>query len=196
MFHNVPQPILDRMAYLEAIDASDRLDGTPKAQRLRQIPPETGRFLAILAAAAPPGQLLEIGTSAGYSSLWLSRACRQRGDRLVTFEHSADKAALARETFHIAGVEDVVALVQDDALQHIGSYSGIAFCFVDCEKELYLPLYEAIVPKLLPGGLFTADNILSHQAALQSFVERALADERLDAVVVPIGTGVLVGRKL
>ena len=50
MFHPIPKPMLDRMAYLEAVDARDREDGTPKAQRLRQIPPETGRFLALLAA--------------------------------------------------------------------------------------------------------------------------------------------------
>ncbi len=84
---------------LEERDARDRLDGTPQAQRLRQIPPETGRFLAILLAAAPPGKVIEVGTSAGYSGLWLSLACRLRGDRLITFEKNPEKVRLAQETF-------------------------------------------------------------------------------------------------
>ena len=71
MFHAVPQPILDRMRYLEEVDTQDRQDGTPRLQRLRQIPPETGKFLALLAASVPEGAYIEIGTSAGYSSFHL-----------------------------------------------------------------------------------------------------------------------------
>lgn len=196
MFHHIPQPILDRMTYLQSVDTIDRLDGTSRPQRLRQIPPVTGRFLAVLAAAAPPGQLLEIGTSAGYSSLWLSLACRQRGDRLVTFEVAEGKAALAQETFRAARVEDVVTLVHGDARLHLAAYPRVAFCFLDCEKELYPEMYDRVVPNLVPGGIFTADNAISHQEYLQPFIDNALADERLDALVVPVGKGVLVCRKL
>ena len=92
MFHDIPAPVVERMAFLEAIDAQDRLDGTPKVARLRQIPPETGRFLALLAASAPPGAVIEIGTSGGYSGLWLALACRQRGDCLTTFDSDAEKS--------------------------------------------------------------------------------------------------------
>lgn len=196
MFHHIPQPILDRMTYLQSVDTIDRLDGTSRPQRLRQIPPVTGRFLAVLAAAAPPGQLLEIGTSAGYSSLWLSLACRQRGDRLVTFEVAEGKAALAQETFRAARVEDVVTLVHGDARLHLAAYPRVAFCFLDCEKELYPEMYDRVVPNLVPGGIFAADNAISHQEYLQPFIDNALADERLDALVVPVGKGVLVCRKL
>jgi len=87
------------MKYLEQIDAADRMDGTPRAQRLRQIPPETGKFLAIMAANAPGGAFLQIGTSAGYSTLWLSLACEMIGQTIHTFEVLPDKARLARETF-------------------------------------------------------------------------------------------------
>lgn len=71
MFHTISPAMQAQMQRLEQIDAQDRLDGTPRTQRLRQIPAETGQFLAILAASAPPGHLIEIGTSAGYSTLWL-----------------------------------------------------------------------------------------------------------------------------
>jgi predicted O-methyltransferase YrrM len=184
------------MAYLEGVDARDRLDGTPKALRMRQIPPDTGRFLSILAAGAPPGQVIEVGTSAGYSGLWLSLACRQRGDRLTTFEVDLHKVRLARETVQQARVEDVVQVVQGDARDHLPGIQPLAFCFVDCEKELYGEIYELAIPNLVSGGLFAADNALSHQAELSSFIGRALSDSRVDGLVVPVGKGVLLCRKI
>src|SRR6187549_1640809 len=110
MFADIPVAMLERMRELEAIDSRDRQDGTPRLERLRQVPPETGRFLALSAAAAPPGRWVEIGTSAGYSAMWIALAARERGARLVTFEVLAEKARLARETFARAGVSDVVEL--------------------------------------------------------------------------------------
>ena len=83
MYGTIPQVILDRMRYLEAADARDRADGTPRMKRLRQITPETGKFIALLAAAAPKGRWVEIGTSAGYSTLWLALACREHEDPRV-----------------------------------------------------------------------------------------------------------------
>ncbi len=71
MLHNIPEPVKNRMKYLENIDTEDRVDGTPRMERLRQIPPETGKFLSILAASAPNGEFLEIGTSGGYSTMWI-----------------------------------------------------------------------------------------------------------------------------
>jgi caffeoyl-CoA O-methyltransferase len=196
LFHQIPQPILERMAYLETIDASDRLDGTPKGLRMRQVPPETGRFLAILAAGAPPGQLLEVGTSAGYSGLWLSLACRQRDQRLSTFEVDAQKVKLARETFRLANVEDVVQVVQGDACQHLAECERVAFCFMDAEKDIYQQVYELVVPNLVPGGYFAADNALNHRDELEPFIQHALSDRRVDGLVVPVGKGVLWCRKI
>jgi caffeoyl-CoA O-methyltransferase len=196
MFHPMPKPILDRMAYLEAIDATDRFDGTPQAQRLRQIPPETGRFLALIAASAPPGDVVEIGTSGGYSSLWLILACAQRGDRLNTFEAAENKVQLAQETFAAAEVERHVRLVHGDARSKLVEFERIAFCFLDAEKDIYTECYEQVVLRLAPGGFFVADNVISHQAELAGFIEHALGDERVDALVVPIGKGLLVCRRI
>ncbi|SPE58696.1 conserved hypothetical protein [Verrucomicrobia bacterium] len=195
MFTDMPQEILARMTELERIDARDRTDGTPRMKRLRQIPPEVGKFIAILAAAAPAGRWIEIGTSAGYSTMWLALACRAVGRKILTYEILADKAALARQTVATAGISDVVELVHGDALDHLPGDKDIAFCFLDAEKEIYGRCYEAVVPGMTPGGIFVADNAISHQAALQPMLDRALKDERLDAVIVPIGRGVLVCRK-
>lgn len=196
MLHNIPEPIQQQMRVLEAIDARDRVDGTPRLQRMRQIPPETGKFLALLAASAPEGRMIEIGTSAGYSTLWLSLACRERGDRITTFELLPEKERLARETFRSAGVEEIIELVAGDALNYLANIQNIAFCFLDAEKEIYGACYEAVIPNMVSGGLLVADNAINHQDVLQPVIERALVDERVDALVVPIGKGELLCRKL
>jgi caffeoyl-CoA O-methyltransferase len=196
MFHDIRPAVLERMRELEETDRRDRADGTPRPRRLRQIPPETGRFLALLAALSPAGAWLEIGTSAGYSTLWLALACEQCGRRLTTFEILPEKTALARETIRRAGVGPVVDLVEGDAREKLGSYPQVAFCFLDAEKEIYSDCYGAVVPNLVPGGILAADNAISHGEALQPMLEKAFADARVDAAVVPVGKGVLVCRKI
>jgi len=196
MFHNIRPSILERMHHLEMIDKQDRLDGTPRSHRLRQVPPETGHFLALLLAGAPEGSVLEIGTSAGYSTLWLALACELLHRRIVTFELLPEKVSLARETFHKAGVEQVVELVAGDALEYLPKFQRIGFCFLDAEKEIYQACYDMIVPKLVPGGLLVADNAINHQETLKPMLKQALEDARVDGLIVPIGKGVLVCRKV
>ena len=196
MFHNISQTIMDRMKYLEDLDAGDRRDGTPTSQRLRQIPAETGKFIALLAASAPKGTYLEIGTSAGYSTLWLALACREVGRKITTFEVVKEKAKLAKETFKLAGVEKVVELVIGDAREYLKNYKTVSFCFLDAEKEIYADCYEIIIPNMVSGGLLVADNAVSHKEILEPMLNRALNDKRVDALIVPIERGELVCRKL
>jgi caffeoyl-CoA O-methyltransferase len=195
MFHDVPESIHQKMDELEKRDAIDRVDGTARLDRLRQIPPVTGQFLALMAASAPEGAWIEIGTSAGYSALWLALACRERGQTLTTFEILAAKSAMAAQTIAAAGVSDVVTLVEGDFLAHVDTLGDIGFCFLDAEKDVYGLCYEAVVPRLVPGALLVADNAINHQAALQPMLDAALSDPRVDALVVPIGKGELVCRK-
>ncbi len=196
MFYNIPKAIEKRMRYLEALNKKQRRNGTPDLQRLRQITPETGMFLALLAAAAPEGTYLEIGTSAGYSALWLALACKELGRKLVTFEVLEEKVNLAMETFRIAGIEEIVELIRGDAREYLPNYQNISFCFLDAEKDVYLECYEKVIPNMMRGGLLIADNAISHKNILKKMLERALHDERVDALVVPIGNGELFCRKL
>ena len=196
MFHNIPKTIEERMHYLESLDDKERLDEKPPLHRLRQIPPETGKFIALLAATAPQGTYLEIGTSAGYSTLWLALACKELGRKLVTFEVLEEKAHLAKATFKVAGVEQVIELVTGDAREYLHNYRNVSFCFLDAEKEAYYDCYEKVVPNMVSGGLLVADNAISHKNELKAMLERALNDQRVDALVVPIGRGELVCRKL
>lgn len=196
MFHRIPTRVLKRMQYLEQLDAQHRKEAMSHAKRLRQIPPATGRFLALLAAGAPEGVYIEIGTSGGYSALWLSLACRAAGKRLTTFEVLEEKAALAKETFEQAGVDDVVDLVVGDAREHLADYRNVSFCFLDADKALYEECYEAVIPTMVQGGLLVADNIISHQEILKKMVTKTVKDRRVDSMIVPIGSGLLVCRKI
>jgi caffeoyl-CoA O-methyltransferase len=195
VFHDIPEPMRARMAHLEAIDARDRVDGTPLSHRLRQVTRDTGHFLALMAASTPAGRWVEVGTSAGYSALWIALAARAVGRRLETFEVLPNKIALARQTVRAAQVEDVVDVVLADAREWLRERRDVAFCFLDAEKDTYLACYDAVVPNLVTGGLLLADNVISHRDALASLVDRAAGDRRVDAVVVPVGKGVLLCRK-
>lgn len=192
MFHEIDPRITARMRELEALDAAQRKADEPRLQRLCQVPPETGRFLALQCAASPPGVAVEVGTSGGYSAMWLSLACAPPGRRLVTFERLEAKLAIARETFSRTGI--AVEQVFGDAREHLAALGGVGFCFLDAEKSEYRSYYEAIVPRMVKGGLLLADNITSHHDQLAGFVEAVSRDARVDAVVVPIGKGVLLAR--
>ena len=196
MFHNIPAPIRSQMIRLESIDAADRLDGTPHLKRLRQVPPETGKFLALAAASIPGGDIIEIGTSAGYSSLWIMLACLQAGRKLTTYEVLREKVQLARETFRLANVEDHLSLVEADARYALSLHNKIAFCFLDAEKDVYAACYEQVVPRLVKGGFLIADNAINHRVSLDEFLTAALHDKRLDALIAPIGKGLLICRKI
>ncbi|MHB8244454.1 MAG: O-methyltransferase [Acidimicrobiales bacterium] len=195
MFHDIQTDMLECMHELERRDEADRTDGTARLDRLRQIPEDTGRFLALWAASVPEGALIEIGTSAGYSALWLSLACRATARTLTTFEVLPQKAALARETFSRSGVNDLIRLVEGDFLDHADELDRVAFCFLDAEKEAYEACYNLVVPLLVPGGILIADNAINHKETLQPMLDAALVDERVDALIVPIGKGELVCRR-
>ncbi|MDH4211126.1 MAG: O-methyltransferase [candidate division WOR-3 bacterium] len=192
MFHKIPDQVKTRMGYLEDLDRQHRSEGAPSNIRLRQVPRETGKFLAIMASLAPAGTYLEIGTSGGYSALWLALACRELGRKLITFEILPQKVDIARETFRAAEVEDVVELIPGDAREYLDNCSDISFCFLDAEKEMYRECYEKIIPNMVEHGILIADNVISHKDVLKDMVEHALSDRRVDTVVVPIGSGLLL----
>jgi len=197
MFQDIPERIAKRMQYLERLDAEHRKHGDmAHFDRLRQVPPATGKLLALLAAGAPAGMFLELGTSGGYSTLWLSLAARAAGRKIVTFEKSETKIRLARETLKAAEVESIVEIVAGDALDHLARYHEVAFCFLDVEKSVYLSCYETLVPNMVPGGLVVADNVISHRDDCAAMLKRALTDTRVDALIVPVGSGLLVARKI
>jgi predicted O-methyltransferase YrrM len=196
MFHNISENVKKRMQYLEEIDSRDRTDGTPRLKRLRQITPDTGRFLSILAANAPKGEFIEIGTSAGYSTLWIAIACKLIKNKVITFEVLKEKIELAKETFKITNMESYVELIEGDAREFINNFKKISFCFLDAAKRIYEECYDLVIPNMVRGGIFVADNAITHYEDLKPMLDKTLADRRVDALIVPIGKGELLCRKI
>jgi predicted O-methyltransferase YrrM len=196
MLHNIPEPVKNRMKYLEKINVENRVDGTPRMERLHQIPPETGKFLSILAAGVPNGEFLEIGTSGGYSTMWIALACIERGIKVKTFEILGKKIKLAKETFRESKMANYVELVEGDARDFLKEEKNISFCFLDAEKEIYEECYDIIIPNMVKGGLLVADNAIDQYDVLKPMIDKALSDEHVDALIVPIGNGELLCRKI
>jgi caffeoyl-CoA O-methyltransferase len=189
----VPAQVHTAMARLEARDAEDRVDGTPQSQRLRAISPEVGQLLLTLAVGIGARTIVEIGTSGGYSTLWLASAARQSGGQVITFEVDPAKIERARQSFEAAGVNDVVEQRASDGAAGLAEHNGtVDLVFIDCEKDDYLRMLDPAIGALRSGGLLVADNLISHEADLTEFRDTALADSRLTGLVVPIGRGELV----
>ncbi len=196
MFHNIPAKIQSRMKYLEEIDKRDRVNGTERLKRLRQIPPETGKFLAMLACGCPQGNFIEIGTSAGYSTLWLSLAAKEKGFKITTFEKLPEKIALAKETFKSAEIEEYVDLKEGDALEYLKKIDNISFCFLDAEKEIYEECYEIIKDKIIQNGMIVADNAINHYETIKPMIDKVMKNTKFDSLIVPIGKGELICRRI
>lgn len=181
---------------LESEDRADRSDGTPRSRRLRAVTPEVGRFLNLLAKVMSTRRILEIGTSGGYSTLWLAEAVSETGGTVTTLELDPAKIERSRRTFAGAGVERLVTIVPGDARETVRTLTpGFDLVFLDVEKELYLELLNPLVSSLRPGGVLVADNLLSHADDLAAFREAAEAHPELECVLVPIPRGELLCRK-
>jgi caffeoyl-CoA O-methyltransferase len=193
----VPPRIRAVMHALEERDERDRSDGTPRPERLRAIRPEVGDLLCSLALASRARTIVEIGTSGGYSTLWLAVAAGRTGGRVTTFEIDPAKVALATTTFAEAGVAGLVDLRAEDGLAGLGRLDGGAdLVFLDAEKEDYEAFVEGVVRALRPGGVLVADNLLSHAEALEGFRHAALGHPSLQGLVVPVGRGELLAVKI
>jgi caffeoyl-CoA O-methyltransferase len=121
---------------------------------------EDGRMLRIFTEAANAKHVVEIGTSTGYSSLWICLALQSTGGRLTTFEIDRGRAELARDHFRKADVAQLVTVIEGDAHQNIARLAApIDLVFIDADKEGYLDYLNKLLPLVRPGGLILADNI-------------------------------------
>lgn len=156
--------------------------------------PVSAEVLVFLARLARATRVVEVGTSNGYSAIVLGAAVRTQGGSVVTIERDGNIAEEARANIADAGLPDVVTVVPGSAYKVLRDLAGPwDFAFLDATKQEYLGYLERILPKLSPRALLVADNMLSHAEELKEFRSTVLADPRMDATVLPVGTGLLVG---
>jgi predicted O-methyltransferase YrrM len=178
------------LARLEEEDAREREQGVPPERRARQVARTTGQFLFALVAPQTDCEVLEIGGSRGYSTIWLAAGVRHLGGRVLSLESDSVKAEAWRRNVAEAGLEDTADLIEGDAFQSLAAIDDVFdVVFVDAEKEDYETLFELARPKVEPGALFVADNVLSHAEALGEYSRRRQADATLESVTVPLDRG-------
>jgi predicted O-methyltransferase YrrM len=186
----IDERVLGVLARLENEDAAEREAGLPAAQRSRQVEPTTGRFLFALAACQAGVEILEIGGSRGYSSIWLASGARVLGGRMVSLEHDPAKCEAWRANVEDAGLDEWAELVEGDAFATLVSVEDtFDLVFLDAEKDDYEQLFAFARPLLEPGGLVVADNVLSHADALGAYSAARQADPTLSSVTVTLDRG-------
>ena len=182
--------LIDLLIDLEAKDAGERVKGLSSSVRMRNITPDVGLFLNILVKATKATSLLEIGTSNGYSTIWLGLATQENNGQLITLEVDPRKVKLAKENLEKAGLANTVKLIEGDAKETLSILEKeFDFVFLDAEKEDYLEFFHLIFPKLKIGGVIVADNVISHAEDLKEYIDFVRANPNLQSVLVPIGRG-------
>ena len=178
------------LARLEAEDAQEREEGVARELRARQVARTTGQFLFSLVAPQVDCEVLEIGGSRGYSSIWLGAGVRYFGGRVLSLEADPAKVEAWRANVAEAGLEETAELIDGDAFETLPQIQDVFdLVFIDAEKDDYERLFQLARGKVEPGGLFVADNVLSHADPLAEYSRARQADPTLESVTLPLDRG-------
>ena len=169
----------------------DGAGGGGRDQHLLPVGPESGQLINLLARSLKAPNIVEIGTSFGYSGIWLAEAARAAGGKVTTLELQDYKTAYARDMAGKAGLADFIDFQVGDALDLLAAMpSGIDFVLLDLWKDLYVPCLEAFCPKLNPGAIIVADNMTYPGGEDVKRYGRAVrAKAGMSSVLVPVGAG-------
>lgn len=152
-------------------------------QRFRNVPPQDGRFLRITAESMNAKNVVEIGTSTGYSAIWFGMALQKTSGKLTTFEIDAQRAATAHANFKRAGMADIITLIEGDAHDEVKKLKGpIDILFLDADKEGYVDYLTKLLPLVRPGGLVIAHNI-NPSMADPKYMKAITTDPNLETIV-------------
>lgn len=171
-------------------DTNDRATAE-RPRRMLNITRDTGEFLSVLVRATSARRVLEIGTSNGYSTLWLASAARATGGAVTTVEFSDFKLGLARENFRRSGLAASITLVHDDASRVLERAADASFdlIFLDAERPEYPGWWPDLKRVLPPGGLLVVDNATSHREQMAPLVALVTGDAQFTTSLVPVGNG-------
>jgi predicted O-methyltransferase YrrM len=176
---------------LEGQDADERAKGVPSELRGRQVARTTGQFLFGIVAPQTDCEVLEIGGSRGYSTIWLAAGVRYLGGRVLSLEKDPVKCEEWRRNIAEAGLEEWADLIEGDAFEELPKIDDVFdVVFLDAEKEDYESLFDLARTKLEPGALVLADNVLSHKDPLELYSRARQADPMLESVTLPLDRGI------
>jgi predicted O-methyltransferase YrrM len=184
------QELFDVLTALEMQDQQERAQSLPREQRIKALHPDSAKLLAILAISNKAQNIVEIGTSAGYSTLWLAYAASITGGKVVTIEIDPVRADETRAHLEKANMADYVEVLVGDArelLRH--RQAPVDLVFIDGEKEQYETYFDVVYKRLGVGSMVMADNVVSHEDELLDYVTYVQNHPNLESVTVPIGRG-------
>lgn len=143
--------------------------------------------------------VIEVGTSNGYSGIWLGKALKKNGGQLTTIEFYEKRIVLAQNNFKKCGVSDVIEIKQGDAstiLEYLPDDFMVDLAFVDACKKQYIDFFHLIDPHLNVGGYLACDNVISHAQKVQPFLEEIDKYSNYENVVLPLPAGLSLGKKI
>jgi predicted O-methyltransferase YrrM len=182
--------ITDLLAAMERQGRENDDREPDRARKMLNLEPETARLLSVLARSARAQRVLEIGTSNGYSTIYLASAVSETGGKVISIERSPDKQAMARENLVRAGLLDHVGLKLGDATTIVRELAGpFDLVFFDADRISAPEQLRLLVPKLAPQVLVLADNVLSHPAEIAGYLAAVASLAGFDHMVVPVGKG-------
>jgi predicted O-methyltransferase YrrM len=193
----VSDPLEELKAELERFERTNDQTTRERSRRMLNITRDTGEFLAVLVRATEARTLLEIGTSNGYSTLWLGEAAKATGGKVTTVESSEYKVELAAAIFERSGLGSLISLVHDDAGRLIGRSEAGAFDFIflDAERTQYVSWWPDLRRVLCSGGLLVVDNAVSHPQEMAPLTALLKTDALFTTSLVPVGNGELLAVK-
>jgi predicted O-methyltransferase YrrM len=158
---------------------------------------EDGKLLRLLVASSRATRALEIGGASGYSAIWIGLGLRETGGKLVTIEYDPQRARELKANIKRAGLEDVVTAVAGDAFKEVPKVQGpVDFVFLDAWKPDYKKFFDMVFPRLAPGGLFLAHNVLNKKNEMQPFLAAIeTRPELYTTILAPSGEGMSVSWK-
>ena len=157
-------------------------------KKYANIEPAEGAYLRDLVRKVRARRVLEVGTSTGYSGIWMLMGLRQTGGRLITLEIDPGRHKSANENFRAAGLDTLVDSRLGDALQAIPTVDGpLDLVFIDAAKNDYLKYYELALPKVRKGGVIVAHNTASHPNDMRDFLDRIQSDPKVATELVTPG---------
>jgi predicted O-methyltransferase YrrM len=160
---------------------------------------EAGIMLYLLATGAQSRRILELGSSFGYSTVWLGAAARSTGGKVISLELKENKIEHARQALTRAGLSTRVEFHAGDCLESLRNLPGpFDFVLLDVWKDLYVPCFELVHPKLSPGGVICADNMIEPESArahAEAYRARVRKAGDMDSVLVNVGNGIEISRK-
>jgi len=179
---------------IEAFGNANDARVADRSQKMLNITPDTGEFLSILVCLQPAKRVLEIGTSNGYSTLWLADAVSGTEGIIETVERNPEKVRLARANFERSGLSRFISLVEADAAKVLAAAADATydFIFLDSERTEYLSWWPHVLRVLRPGGLVVCDNAISHKHEFEQFLGAVRRTPSCSMCLVPVGKGELL----